>query len=98
MFAFDVSIQFIHDLPDLLASYGVGGGRTMGLPLPFGVFVPFRCIMPIGAGVAVAWLQSKGFSPSLKFLTRAIEGVIDDNKTSAFPSDYGQVRSTQGEL
>ncbi len=68
----------------------------MGLPLPFGAFVPFRCIMPIGAGVAVAWLQSQGFSPSLKFLTRAIESVVDDNKTAAFPSDYGQVGHTLG--
>jgi hypothetical protein len=47
--------------------------------------------MPIGAGLIVAYLQSWGFSPALKFLTRAIEGVVDDSKNAAYPTSYGQV-------
>jgi len=143
VFFFDVSIQYIHDLPDILAVGGawglgvgvwgaavcvlavwfatdgwshdfetrpakphvspstpplntvqlcsprtqplqtahpalqnlhVGGGRATGLQLPGDLAIPFRCIMPVGAGFAVAALQSKGFAPGLKFLTRAIEG------------------------
>ncbi len=69
----------------------LGGGRATGL-LFGGVAVPFRCVMPIGAGVAVAWLQSLGFSPGLKFLTRAIEGVVDDTRNAALPTSYWQVR------
>ena len=33
VFAFDVSIQVIHDIPDWFASQGIGGGRTTGLML-----------------------------------------------------------------
>jgi hypothetical protein len=47
--------------------------------------------MPIGAGFVVAYLQKWGFSPALKFLTRAIEGVVDDSKNAAYPTSYGQV-------
>ena len=47
--------------------------------------------MPVGAGLAVAALQSQGFAPGLKFLTRAIEGVVDDSKNATLPKDYGQV-------
>lgn len=47
--------------------------------------------MPIGAGFAVAALQARGFAPGLKFLTRAIEGVVDDAKNATLPQDYGQV-------
>jgi hypothetical protein len=47
--------------------------------------------MPIGAGFVVAYLQSWGFSPALKFLTRAIEGVVDDSKNAAYPTSYWQV-------
>ena len=61
VFVFDVSIQTIHDIPDMLAAQGIGGGRTAGLTLfPGGEFaIPFRCVMPIGAGVIVAWLQTQ---------------------------------------
>ena len=61
VFVFDVSIQTIHDIPDMLAAQGIGGGRTAGLTLfPGGEFaIPFRCVMPIGAGVIVAWLQAQ---------------------------------------
>jgi hypothetical protein len=91
VFLFDVSIQYIHDLPDIFsANLHLGGGRATGLAL-FGYAVPFRCVMPIGAGLLVAWLQSWGFSPALKFLTRAIEGVVDDDKNAGFPKNYGQV-------
>eukprot|EP00195_Chlamydomonas_chlamydogama_P005828 CAMPEP_0202903764 /NCGR_PEP_ID=MMETSP1392-20130828/26154_1 /ASSEMBLY_ACC=CAM_ASM_000868 /TAXON_ID=225041 /ORGANISM="Chlamydomonas chlamydogama, Strain SAG 11-48b" /LENGTH=634 /DNA_ID=CAMNT_0049591089 /DNA_START=664 /DNA_END=2568 /DNA_ORIENTATION=+ len=90
VFVFDVSIQYIHDLPDIFAASGIGGGRTTGLQV-FGTSIPFRCIMPVGAGVAVAWLQSQGFSPPLKALARAVEGVQDDVKTAALPKTYGQV-------
>eukprot|EP00798_Chlamydomonas_sp_ICE-L_P004840 gene4840-34596_t len=92
VFAFDVSIQYVHDLPDILATLGIGGGRTMGFPFLFGSFVPFRCIMPIGAGVIVAGLIAKGFSPPLKSLTRAIDDVQDsDNMDYAgFPKGPGQ--------
>jgi hypothetical protein len=48
--------------------------------------------MPIGAGFVVAYLQGWGFSPALKFLTRAIEGVVDDTKNAALPTSYWQVR------
>lgn len=48
--------------------------------------------MPIGAGFVVAYLQRWGFSPALKFLTRAIEGVVDDSKNAALPTSYWQVR------
>lgn len=91
VFTFDVSIQYIHDLPDILSKdYGIGGGRATGFQL--GDFaIPFRCIMPVGAGVAVAALQAKGFSPPLKFLTRAIEGVVDDRKSYGVPTSYGPV-------
>lgn len=68
----------------------LGGGRATGLQIG-SVAVPFRCVMPIGAGFMVAWLQSKGFSPALKFLTRAIEGVVDDKKHAALPTSYWQV-------
>lgn len=68
----------------------VGGGRATGLVIG-DTAVPFRCIMPIGAGIIVAWLQSQGFSPALKFLTRAIEGVVDDNRNAALPTSYWQV-------
>jgi len=47
--------------------------------------------MPIGAGFIVAYLQKWGFSPALKFLTRAIEGVVDDSKNAALPTSYWQV-------
>jgi hypothetical protein len=47
--------------------------------------------MPIGAGFVVAYLQKWGFSPALKFLTRAIEGVVDDSKNAAYPTSYWQV-------
>ena len=47
--------------------------------------------MPIVAGFLVAGLQNLGFSPGLKFLTRAIEGVVDDDKNAAFPKSYWQV-------
>jgi hypothetical protein len=50
--------------------------------------------MPIGAGFVVAYLQGWGFSPALKFLTRAIEGVVDDTKNAALPTSYWQVRSS----
>lgn len=70
----------------------LGGGRATGLQLPNDVSIPFRCVMPVAAGFAVAALQSKGFAPGLKFLTRAIEGVVDDSKTAALPKDYWQVR------
>jgi hypothetical protein len=49
--------------------------------------------MPIGAGFVVAYLQKWGFSPALKFLTRAIEGVVDDSKNAAYPTSYWQVSS-----
>jgi hypothetical protein len=52
-----------------------------------------RCIMPIGAGFVVAYLQGWGFSPALKFLTRAIEGVVDDTKNAALPTSYWQVHA-----
>lgn len=52
-----------------------------------------RCVMPIGAGFVVAYLQKWGFSPALKFLTRAIEGVVDDSKNAAYPTSYWQVSS-----
>lgn len=90
VFTFDVSIQYIHDLPDNLSSIGIGGGRTVGLPL-FGTFVPFRSIMPIGAGFLVAWLHSMGFAPPLKVVTRAVDSVKDDISNAALPKDYGQV-------
>lgn len=51
--------------------------------------------MPVGAGLIVAYLQSWGFSPALKFLTRAIEGVVDDSKNAALPTSYWQVRTQQ---
>lgn len=50
--------------------------------------------MPIGAGFMVAYLQKWGFSPALKFLTRAIEGVVDDSKNAALPTSYWQVGSS----
>ncbi len=53
-------------------------------------------MMPIGAGFVVAYLQKWGFSPALKFLTRAIEGVVDDSKNAAYPTSYWQV-SCKGE-
>jgi hypothetical protein len=43
------------------------------------------------SGVLVAGLQSQGFSPPLKFLTRAIEGVVDDRKSYTLPNSYGPV-------
>jgi hypothetical protein len=96
VFLFDVSIQYIHDLPDIFsANLHLGGGRATGLEL-FGYAVPFRCVMPIGAGLLVAWLQSWGFSPALKFLTRAIEGVVDDDRNAGWPKSYGQVRAGRG--
>jgi hypothetical protein len=49
--------------------------------------------MPIGAGFLVAWLQAQGFSPGLKFLTRAIEGVVDDDRNASMPKSYGQVEA-----
>uniref|UniRef100_A0A7S0RZ83 Chloride channel protein n=1 Tax=Chlamydomonas leiostraca TaxID=1034604 RepID=A0A7S0RZ83_9CHLO len=91
VFTFDVSIQYIHDLPDILAKdFGIGGGRATGFQIG-DLSIPFRCIMPVGAGVAVAALQFWGFSPPLKFLTRAIEGVVDDRKNSELPQSYGPV-------
>ncbi|KAL6763955.1 chloride channel [Haematococcus lacustris] len=91
VFTFDVSIQFIHDLPDIFAvNLGIGGGRATGFQLG-DVAIPFRCIMPVGAGVLVAWLQSEGFSPPLKMLTRAIEGVVDDRKSYDVPRSYWPV-------
>eukprot|EP00878_Enallax_costatus_P014507 GHUV01015174.1.p1 GENE.GHUV01015174.1~~GHUV01015174.1.p1 ORF type:complete len:413 (+),score=124.29 GHUV01015174.1:375-1613(+) len=90
VFVFDVSIQYVHDLPDIFAQLHVGGGRATGLVIG-DTAIPFRCIMPIGAGLIVAYLQSWGFSPALKFLTRAIEGVVDDSKNAAFPTSYWQV-------
>ncbi|KXZ55344.1 hypothetical protein GPECTOR_3g475 [Gonium pectorale] len=91
VFVFDVSIQTIHDLPDIFSSgLGIGGGRKTGLEL-FGMSVPFRCVMPVAAGFAVAWLQSIGFSPALKVLTRAMEGVTDDSSKAALPKSYWQV-------
>lgn len=91
VFTFDVAIQFIHDLPDIFSTnLGIGGGRATGFV--FGeTAIPFRCIMPVGAGVIVAALQSQGFSPPLKFLTRAIEGVVDDRKSYEVPASYGPV-------
>lgn len=91
VFVFDVSIQYVHDLPDIFSQdLHLGGGRATGLV--FGdTAIPFRCVMPIGAGFVVAYLQSWGFSPALKFLTRAIEGVVDDSKNAAYPTSYGQV-------
>ena len=81
VFLFDVSISYIHDLPDILSqTYGIGGGRAVGFPI-FGLFIPFRCIMPIGAGIAVAALQSYSFSPTL-------EGVVDDHKEYAHPNSH----------
>lgn len=61
VFAFDVSIQAIHDIPDVLAAQGIGGGRLTGLMLfPGSEFsIPFRCVMPIGAGFIVAWLSAQ---------------------------------------
>ncbi|GAX78773.1 hypothetical protein CEUSTIGMA_g6210.t1 [Chlamydomonas eustigma] len=90
VYAFDVTIQAIHDLPDLLAARGIGGGRSEGFLL-LGSAVPFRCIMPIGAGVLVAWLQAQGFAPPLKAVTRSIDNVQDDARTSGRPKDYAQV-------
>ncbi|MEW5302860.1 MAG: hypothetical protein WDW36_005601 [Sanguina aurantia] len=91
VFVFDVSIQCIHDLPDFFSkSLGIGGGRAEGFMI-LGLSVPFRCILPVGAGFAVAALQSQGFSPALKFLTRAIEGVVDDNTKAGLPTSYAQV-------
>lgn len=58
---------------------------------PLTLLVLCRCVMPIGAGFVVAYLQSWGFSPALKFLTRAIEGVVDDSKNAAYPTSYWQV-------
>ncbi|KAG2448571.1 hypothetical protein HYH02_006462 [Chlamydomonas schloesseri] len=91
VFIFDVSIQTIHDLPDIFSSgLGIGGGRKTGLEI-FGMSVPFRCVMPVAAGFAVAWLQSLGFSPALKVLTRAMEGVTDDSAKAMLPKSYWQV-------
>eukprot|EP00879_Flechtneria_rotunda_P009210 GHRR01009643.1.p1 GENE.GHRR01009643.1~~GHRR01009643.1.p1 ORF type:complete len:483 (+),score=176.43 GHRR01009643.1:230-1678(+) len=90
VFVFDVSIQYVHDLPDILAEVHIGGGRATGLVIG-DTAIPFRCIMPIGAGFIVAYLQRWGFSPGLKFLTRAIEGVVDDKKNAALPTSYWQV-------
>eukprot|EP00775_Hariotina_reticulata_P005436 gene5436-5669_t len=78
VFFFDVSIQYVHDLPDIFAQ----------VRMALGVW---GCIMPIGAGFMVAYLQKWGFSPALKFLTRAIEGVVDDSKNAALPTSYWQV-------
>lgn len=59
VFVFDVSIQFIHDLPDIFAKeLHIGGGRATGFQLGT-LAVPFRCIMPVGAGFMVAALQSQ---------------------------------------
>ncbi|WIA38514.1 hypothetical protein OEZ86_001836 [Tetradesmus obliquus] len=90
VFIFDVSIQYVHDLPDIFAQLHVGGGRATGLVIG-DTAIPFRCVMPIGAGFVVAYLQGWGFSPALKFLTRAIEGVVDDTKNAALPTSYWQV-------
>ncbi|KAG2444864.1 hypothetical protein HXX76_001602 [Chlamydomonas incerta] len=91
VFIFDVSIQTIHDLPDIFSSgLGIGGGRKTGLEI-FGMSVPFRCVMPVAAGFAVAWLQGLGFSPALKVLTRAMEGVTDDSAKAMLPKSYWQV-------
>ncbi|KAG1659430.1 hypothetical protein FOA52_001101 [Chlamydomonas sp. UWO 241] len=90
VFVFDVSISAIHEVPDWLAGAGIGGGRATGLPIG-DVFVPFRCVMPVGAGFAVAWLQSLGFAPPLKMVTRAVENVRDDVKTASLPKDYASV-------
>ncbi|GFR48199.1 hypothetical protein Agub_g10016 [Astrephomene gubernaculifera] len=91
VFLFDVSIQTIHDLPDIFSTgLGIGGGRKTGLEV-FGTAVPFRCVMPVAAGLAVAWLQRLGFSPPLKVLTRAMEGVADDAAKAALPKSYWQV-------
>ncbi len=49
--------------------------------------------MPVVAGFAVAWLQGLGFSPALKVLTRAMEGVTDDASKASTPKSYWQVRS-----
>lgn len=61
VFVFDVSIQYVHDLPDIFAqNLHLGGGRATGLQI--GDFaVPFRCIMPIGAG---GWAAHPGARPS----------------------------------
>ncbi|GLI60659.1 hypothetical protein VaNZ11_002859 [Volvox africanus] len=91
VFIFDVSIQTIHDLPDIFSTgLGIGGGRKTGLEI-FGTAVPFRCVMPVAAGFAVAWLQKVGFSPALKVLTRAMEGVTDDSAKATLPKSYWQV-------
>mmetsp|Transcript_21002 Transcript_21002/g.58374 ORF Transcript_21002/g.58374 Transcript_21002/m.58374 type:complete len:766 (+) Transcript_21002:1061-3358(+) len=93
VFAFDVSIQFFHDLPDIFAKeFGIGGGRATGFQIG-DLAVPFRCIMPVGAGVIVAALQSQGFSPPLKGLTRAVEGVEDDDsvRRKEVPYSYAPV-------
>lgn len=91
VFVFDVSIQYIHDLPDIFSQgLGIGGGRKAGLEL-FGTSIPFRCVMPVVAGFAVAWLQGLGFSPPLKVLTRAMEGVTDDASKASTPKSYWQV-------
>lgn len=47
--------------------------------------------MPVVAGFAVAWLQGLGFSPPLKVLTRAMEGVTDDASKASTPKSYWQV-------
>lgn len=47
--------------------------------------------MPVAAGFAVAYLQSLGFSPALKVLTRAMEGVTDDSAKAMLPKSYWQV-------
>ena len=64
VFAFDVSIQFFHDLPDIFAKeFHIGGGRASGFQLG-DLSVPFRCIMPIGAGAHICRVgQSHIYTP-----------------------------------
>lgn len=87
VFTFDVTIQYIHDIPDNLAKMGIGGGRVTGLQL-LDTSIPFRCIMPIGAGFAVAWLQTMGFAPPLKVVTRAVDSVKVRNPANSSSGIY----------
>ena len=89
VFIFDLSIEYIHNLPDILAGKGIGGGRSVGLPITEDFSIPFRCVMPIGAGFIVAYLGEMGFAPPLKIVTRAFDSVQCDK--AKLPKDYGQV-------
>lgn len=59
VFIFDVSIQTIHDLPDIFSSgLGIGGGRKTGLEL-FGMSIPFRYAAARRLGLGLGYERAR---------------------------------------